>query len=62
MGKSFRTRIDEKSGAVTFDAGRSDQQLTIPRDQLMKLAARKELKGHVSNSFTTNNYLKNRKK
>lgn len=56
--KSYRTKVDPKSGDTTFDLGRSDQQVVVPRRELMKRAARGTLKQHLSDSFTAGNYVK----
>jgi len=57
-GKTYRTKIDEKSGDTTFDLGRSDQQVVVPRKELMKKTARGTLKQYLSDSFTSANYVK----
>ena len=57
-GHSYYTKIDSKSGATTFNAGRSDQQLTVPRRELMKLASRDKLKDFLKGSFKDNGSLR----
>ncbi len=60
LGQSYYTNIDPKDGSTTFNAGRSDQQLTVPRRELMQLTSRGKLKDFLKGSFKDNGSLRNK--
>ena len=55
------SNIDPKTGATTFNLGRSDQQFTVSRKDLMTQTARGNMKQKLQDAFDSNAYLKNRK-
>jgi hypothetical protein len=55
------SNIDPKTGATTFNLGRSDQQFTVSRRDLMKHTGRKQMKQVLQDAFRGDAYLKNRK-
>ncbi len=60
LGHNYYTNIDPKSGDTTFNAGRSDQKLTVTRRNLMNLASRNKLKDFLKSSFKDNGSLRNK--
>jgi|SaaInlStandDraft_1057018.scaffolds.fasta_scaffold55867_4 hypothetical protein len=51
LGSSYRVKIDPKTGATTFNAGRSDQTYTMSRRDLMKNTSRGAMGEYLSRIF-----------
>lgn len=52
------SNIDPKDGSTTFNLGRSDQQFTVSRQDLMKNTARGEIKQKLQDAFKSDGRLR----
>jgi hypothetical protein len=66
-GKSYKghgsrnynvSNIDAKTGATTFNLGRSSDQVTVSRQDLMKKSSRNKMKDFLGSKFDSSGYVK----